>query len=619
MAREQYSYQGDKREGGEKPTVEAKVDTRASKGHPDRNEDAALGDIIRLKEEAVKPPEIKTFDTAADTEIVRQARERELKVADKLKDKQVFGVLDGISGGKEGEGTGVVASRLASARLSERMAEMPPGLTVDQTKDYVLKAMQAADADVKAYRDNADAITNDPKRKKELKQMGTTADMVALVDNPDGSKEAVIGHVGDSRVYLFDEKTKKLKALTVDENVVGYLHRVGQITREQYDLVMNTSDISQLPPDLQKLGANFGMDTRGAKNTLFNALGSGGVKEENVFSVRVEPGQKLLLTSDGVHDNLNDAEIEQLLAAGKTMEQITEAAYGTGRKPDDISGTLIEIKGENPEARAARQAEEAKDVQMRTWEKEVGDAHAEIARLEALKAASSAGNAPVDRNARANVMMNMDARAIMEVAKMGGPKELDKRIRDWKMFSLSREYQVAQSDVADTQKEMGLSASQAKEQLAIQQQVIDWQRQVYDAARSSTPAMRGKVMGTSIKAVEWVSARMKSGESPEQIMQQARATESDARKKAESLSALDSMTNRLQEIAGEWQRLEGEKRDELAAQEQQQMHAARQQLESAAPARGREAAPQQRPEAQQQQQMQQPAKKKPWYKRLFGG
>src|SRR5688572_13085115 len=236
MSREQHSYRGDTREGGEKPSVEAKVDTRASKGHPGRNEDAALGDIIRLQEEAVSPPEMKTFDTPADTEIVRQARERELKVADKLMDKLVFGVLDGISGGKEGEGTGVVASSLASARLSERMAEMPPGMTVDQTKEYLLKAMQEADADVKAYRENADAITNDPKRKKELKQMGTTADVVALVDNPDGSKEAVIGHVGDSRVYLFDEKTKKLQALTVDENIVGYLQRTGAISREDYDL-----------------------------------------------------------------------------------------------------------------------------------------------------------------------------------------------------------------------------------------------------------------------------------------------------------------------------------------------------------------------------------------------
>jgi len=616
MSREQHSYRGDTREGGEKPSVEAKVDTRASKGHPGRNEDAALGDIIRLQEEAVSPPEMKTFDTPADTEIVRQARERELKVADKLKDKQVFGVLDGISGGKEGEGTGVVASRLASARLSERMAEMPPGMTVDQTKEYLLKAMQEADADVKAYRENADAITNDPKRKKELKQMGTTADVVALVDNPDGSKEAVIGHVGDSRVYLFDEKTKKLQALTVDENIVGYLQRTGAISREDYDLVMNTSDIKQLPERLQNLGQNFGMDTRGAKNTLFNALGTGGVKQENVFSVRVEPGQKLLLTSDGVHDNLTDAEIEQLLASGKSMEQITEAAYGTGRKPDDISGTLIEIKGERPEARAERQAQEAKDEQMRTWEKEVGDARAEIARLEALKAASGG---PVDKSGRANVMMNMDGRAIREIMNMGGADAVDKRIRDWKMFSLSREYQVAQADVAEAQKEIGMPAAQVKEQLAVQQQIIDWQRQVYDAARSSTPAMRGMVMGTSIEAVQAVGMRLKNGERPEDIMQQARSMETAARSKAESLSAVESMTSRLQEIAGEWQRLEGEKRDELAAAEQQQMKAARQQLESAGGPAGqrREAAPQQQPDARQQQQPQQPAKK-PWYKRLFG-
>jgi len=610
MSREQYGYRGDARENKESTLPEAKIDSRASKDHPGRNEDAALGDVIRLREEAVKPPEMHTKDSAADSEAVRQARERELKVADQLKDKKVFGVLDGISGGREGGGTGVVASRLASARLSERMAEMPPGLTVEQTKEHMLKAMQEADADVKAYRDAASA-SGDDARKKELKQMGTTADMVALVDNPDGSQEAVIGHVGDSRVYLFDEKTKTLRKLTIDENVVGYLHRMGQISREQYDLVMDTDDISQLPPDLQKLGANFGMrDTRSAKNTLFNAIGTGGVTKDNVFSVRVEPGQKLMITSDGVHDNLNDAELQELLASGKTMEQIAEAAYDTGRKPDDISGAMIEIKGEAPEARAARQAEEQKDMQMRTWEKEVGDARAEIARLEALKAAGAAGNKRID--GRADVMMNVDGRAIMEMAQLGGEKGVDKLIRDWKIFSLSREYQVAQSDMAETQKDLGMSASQAAEQLAVQRNIIDWQRQVQSIARASMPGRgRSNAMMGSREAMDYVSQRMAQGESPKDIIDQAAMMEKNAELKAGRLSGIEKMGERLREITDQWQQLEGEKRNEAAAMERSQMDAARRQLDAAGPSR-QEAAPQQQPQ-------QQPAKKKPWYKRLFGG
>ncbi len=615
MARgDQHGYKGDSRESRERPTIEAQIDTRASKGHPGRNEDAALGDIIRLQEEGVAPPKVETRDPAADAEAIRQARERELQVADKLKDKKVFGVLDGISGGGEGGGTGVLASRLASARITERMAAMPQGLSVEQTKAFLLQSMQEADKDVKRYRDAADASTRDSARKKELKQMGTTADVVALVDNPDGSQEAVIGHVGDSRVYLYDEKTKKLQSLTVDENVVGYMMRIGQISREEYDQVMNTENIDDLPDKLKNLGANLpGIGgVRRAKNMIFNALGTGGVTAENVFSVKVEAGQKLMITSDGIHDNLTDAQLEQLLAEGKTMEDITRLASESGRKPDDVTGTLIEIKGQRKEQRA-EQGGEPQKAQLEQWKQETAATGQEIQRLEGLKALERIR--PTRDDGRNNVMIGVDGRGFMELAKLGGSAGVDRKIRDLKLDALPKEYHVAQADLAELQRAMGISAQQAREQLAVQRQVADWQRNVAHAAQYSLPGRRGGFQGdVTMQAVEAVAQRMRAGESPEQIIRDARAAGDGAERSIEALSILTAAEDRLQSISAEYHRLDGEKRAEIAAAEQSQIDQARQDLAAAAPER-----PQQQTAEMPAAQLQQPQKKGLWsrFKGLF--
>lgn len=621
MARgDQHSYKGDARDSRERPTIAAQVDTRASKDHPGRNEDAALGDVIRLQEEGVAPPKVETRDPAADAEAIRQAREREIQVADKLKDKKVFGVLDGISGGGEGGGTGVLASRLASARISERMAAMPQGLSVEQTKAYLLQSMQEADQDVKRYRDAADASTQDSARKKELKQMGTTADVVALVDNPDGSQEAVIGHVGDSRVYLFDEKTKKLQALTVDENIVGYLMRVGQISRAEYDQVMNTENIDDLPDKLKNLGSGIpGIGgVRRAKNTIFNALGTGAVKAENVFSVKVEPGQKLMITSDGIHDNLTDAQLEQLLGEGKTMEDITRLASESGRKPDDVTGTLIEIKSEKRDAKKEA-PQETPAAQAERMQREVQDAQIQVALLEELKATAQKADRMSAGGKRISPWQGgeISGQDLMKVAQMGGTEGVDRKIRDLKLEYLPKEYQLAQYDLARLQQDTGIAPQQAAEQLAIQKQIADWQEQITRAAASMRPGRNGGLdpRGVDLRAVEAVGERMKAGGvSAEQIIAEARAAKVDAERRMGDLVKLTAEAERLQKIAAEYHAMDAQRKTEIAAAERSQMERARQDLASA---QAPEAPRQQAQEAPPAQQQAQPQKKSIW-KRFTG-
>lgn len=602
MARgDKHSYKGDVRDSGKAP-IEAKTETRASSKHPDYNEDASIGDVARLKAERENPPPLKTSQPEKDLAALAEASAVEEQHAQALKEKGVHGVLDGVSG--ESNGGGLLASRIASGKMAEIMSYMPADADAERARRSIEAAIQAAHQAVSEYKQG----------RPELKQMATTAELVKTIDNGDGTFDVAYGHVGDSRIYVLDGETKKLRVETLDDGVAKEAMDTGQITREQYDQIMNAPDKKSLPPDLQFLYQY--------RNVVSNVIGMPGKEKIPVATgiLKLKKGDRMLMSSDGIHDNLTADQIEEIMLQGGGIKELADAAgkiadSGQGRaKPDDITGSVIEFGGaEKSKDAPTMSPEEAKQAQIRQFEQDVDQASKEIQRLEALKGA--AGLKVPGKGGRSDVMLNMDGRAIQELLKMGGEKAVDKKIRDWKIFSLSREYQIAQQDVADRQKELGLSASQAKEQLALQQQVIDWQRQIYDAARSASPEGRGMMTGTSLKALDAVSERMKAGESPQEIMRKAKETTEQAKAKMDTLSVLDQEQGRLDEIADQWRQLEGEKRDEMAAAERSQMDAARQQLESAEPAARQEAQPQQ-PATDQGQQKPQP--KKPWYKRLFG-
>lgn len=345
-------------EEGEPTVKRIEIESRVSKDHPGRNEDAALGDHFRLRDELANPPKLNTGDTAGDLAVMRSATERELKMAAKLKSKDVFGVLDGVSG--ISEGTGAVASRLASAAIAERLSELPDYATVDETKTAMREALGAADAEIKRYKESGAARG----RKEEMSQTGTTASLAKLIENADGTTEAVIGSVGDSRVYKFDGATKKLIPLTMDENMVGLMVRQKSLTRGEYDAVMSAEDPDSLPAALTekitalmkraaptKPGAErtVAQDVKLAMRGMYNSLSGDTAltvgENGNVFSVKLKKGDKLLLSTDGLHDQRTDAQIEAHLAAGGSIESLTAAAYESDRKPDDITAKLIEIGG----------------------------------------------------------------------------------------------------------------------------------------------------------------------------------------------------------------------------------------------------------------------------------
>lgn len=178
--------------------------------------------------------------------------------------RQVFVVADGLGGLPGGE----VASRIAARRISDALVRLDRTPPVEKA---VLDAIRDAN---RAIRENA---ADNPR----LSGMGTTVVLALGLDD-----SFLVGHVGDSRAYLLREK--RLSALTRDHSVVRELLDAGRITAEA----------ARHHPQ---------------RNVVTRTLGSGGGGEPDLRTIPTQPGDRLLLCSDGLTEMLADPEIEQVL------------------------------------------------------------------------------------------------------------------------------------------------------------------------------------------------------------------------------------------------------------------------------------------------------------------
>lgn len=133
------------------------------------------------------------------------------------------------------------------------------------------------------------AIVEEAADKPELRGMGTTLTMAFQV----GSQLCVV-HVGDSRAYLYREH--ELRQLTRDHTVVADLVRSGAIE-----------------PD-QAAGHRL-------RHVITNVIGGpeAGVKVE-AHALQIQPGDRLLLCSDGLTEAVSDDEIAATLEGEADVE-----------------------------------------------------------------------------------------------------------------------------------------------------------------------------------------------------------------------------------------------------------------------------------------------------------
>jgi serine/threonine protein phosphatase PrpC len=147
--------------------------------------------------------------------------------------------------------------------------------------------------------------------------MGSTLTLAVVED-----LRATVAHVGDSRAYLLREG--HLQQLTEDHSVPGALLRQGRITvQEAHD--------------------------HPHRSILYRCLGlKPGAQADLVPSVNLQPGDLLLLCSDGLWDMVYPAErLAALLAAEATPQvicrRLVEAANEAGGE-DNITVLLVRVE-----------------------------------------------------------------------------------------------------------------------------------------------------------------------------------------------------------------------------------------------------------------------------------
>ncbi|MCD8110904.1 MAG: Stp1/IreP family PP2C-type Ser/Thr phosphatase [Clostridiales bacterium] len=206
----------------------------------------------------------------------------------------LFIVADGMGGHRAGE--------LASRCAVEAMAFSARAAQETDTIGILTACVTQANAELNQY----------AKEHPETRGMGTT--IVAAVLN--GRRLTTI-NVGDSRLYLIGDH---IRQITRDHSLVQEMVRMGEMDEES----------ARVHPD---------------KNIITRAVGVAPFVDIDIFESEVEPGERILLCSDGLTNMVTDEEILKILNEDRDLDTKTEdlvdlANHNGGR--DNITVIIID-------------------------------------------------------------------------------------------------------------------------------------------------------------------------------------------------------------------------------------------------------------------------------------
>jgi PPM family protein phosphatase len=217
----------------------------------------------------------------------------------------VYLVCDGMGGAAAGE----IASSIAVDEMLRLLGSRAGGEDGAAPAVMPILAEEAIDA-------ANQAIFSRGQRNYKLSGMGTT--LVGLVVE---ERRVWVLNVGDSRCYRM--RNRRLEQITHDHSLVEEQVRLGRLTRSE------------------ALRSPF-------RNVITRALGTQSRVTPDIFELEAEPGDLLLLCSDGLTRELTDALIESLLALNLPLDalcsRLVEAAKKAGGH-DNITCILVRANG----------------------------------------------------------------------------------------------------------------------------------------------------------------------------------------------------------------------------------------------------------------------------------
>jgi serine/threonine protein phosphatase PrpC len=229
-----------------------------------------------------------------------------------LASPQLLVLADGMGGHAAGE----VASTVATRVFAQLTDDLPDGDRAD-IEDVAARITRAGRSTRSALQQMSEA---DPM----LESMGTT--LLAVVGH---GGQVTVGHIGDSRVYAL--RGPSLYQVTTDHTHVQRLVDTGQLTPEKARthpyraMLLRSLDDQPGGPDL------------------------------DVIALEIEPGDRLLLCSDGLSDYLAPEEIGEVLAhpdRDEAAERLIDAALRVGTR-DNVTVIVADVVADSEVAEAA--------------------------------------------------------------------------------------------------------------------------------------------------------------------------------------------------------------------------------------------------------------------------
>jgi len=279
---------------------------------------AALAETLRQAVDAIRRPDTLRLRVGRHTDVgmVRDLNEDSLLTLELDRVHRsvsrpigLYVVADGMGGHAAGD----VASGLAINTIAEKMAThlLVPQLTGDidsQTFDaqrWLADAVQAGNRAVYAHRQSVGT------------DMGTTLVAALMIGDM-----AYFANVGDSRAYLINHDG--IRQITTDHSLVERLVALGQITPEE-------------------------ARTHPQRNVIYRTIGDKEEAEVDFFVQQLNPGDSLLLCSDGLNGKVEDAEIRQLVTHGRSpqeaCEQLVQAANNNGGD-DNVTVIIVQASSQ---------------------------------------------------------------------------------------------------------------------------------------------------------------------------------------------------------------------------------------------------------------------------------
>ena len=206
----------------------------------------------------------------------------------------LFVVADGMGGHQAGD----YASRYIVENLVSYLQYTENSQIVPLLREAILKVNTM--------------LYHEAKEKPEFSGMGTT--LVAAVAD---ENTLYVANVGDSRLYLVRDR---IRQVTKDHSYVEELVSLGRLERGSKDY-------------------------KDKKNILTRAVGTEDKLLVDFFEVGLEPGDFILMCSDGLSNMLEDVEMEEIVGSDLELEEKAEklitVANDNGGK-DNIAVVLVD-------------------------------------------------------------------------------------------------------------------------------------------------------------------------------------------------------------------------------------------------------------------------------------